>query len=65
MLQIDLTHDEAKILRQVLEDYLSDLRMEIVGTDSMGFREMLKHRKGVITKVLDRIGGSVSPAIDI
>ena len=33
------------MLREVLENYLSDLRMEIADTDSMDFREGLKHRK--------------------
>ena len=60
MLQIDLTHDEATILRQVLESYLSDLRMEIANTDDMGFREMLKHRKSVIAKVLERVAGAAN-----
>jgi hypothetical protein len=53
MLQLDLTQDETMVLRQVLEDYLSDLRMEIVDTDSMDFRDMLKRRKTVLTKVLE------------
>jgi hypothetical protein len=55
MLQLDLTQDETMVLRQVLEDYLSDLRMEIVDTDSMDFRDMLKRRKTVLTKVLEAL----------
>jgi hypothetical protein len=55
VVQLDLTTDEIAILRQVLESYLSDLRMEIADTDRMEFRDMLKHRKGVITKVLSSL----------
>lgn len=55
MLQIDLTHEDADVLRSVLESYLSDLRMEIANTDSMDFREMLKQRKQVLIKVLDAL----------
>ena len=58
MVQIDLTQGETTVLRDVLESYLSDLRMEIVDTEDQDFRDMLKHRKGVITKVLESIGGT-------
>lgn len=55
MVQIDLTTDEIEVLRDVLDSYLSDLRMEIADTDRMGFREMLKHRKRIIAKVLEAL----------
>ena len=55
MLQLDLTLDERTVLREVLEEYLSDLRMEIVDTEDQDFREMLKRKKGVLTKVLDTL----------
>jgi len=52
MISLDLTGDERRILAEVLESYLSDLRMEIADTDSKDFRDMLKIRKDVIGKVL-------------
>lgn len=55
VLDVDLTEDEIDELRHVLESYLSDLRMEIADTDSFDFREMLKRRKQVISKVLDAL----------
>ncbi len=55
MLQLDLDQDETAILRQVLEEYQSDLRMEIVDTEDQDFREMLKRKKGVISKVLEAL----------
>ena len=45
MIQLDLTKDEKAILAEILENDLSDLRMEITDTDSLDFREMLKNKK--------------------
>jgi len=52
MVQIELNPDEAQVLKMVLENYLSDLRMEIANTDSMDFREKLKTRKMILRKVV-------------
>ena len=52
MRQLSLTDDEAVILRDVLEGYLSDLRMEIVSTDMKDFHERLKQQEVVLKKVL-------------
>lgn len=56
MIELNLTPDEVETLRQVLDSYLSDLRMEIADTDRQDFREMLKERKGVLMKVLEGLG---------
>ena len=53
MIQLDLTKEEKDILTEILENDLSDLRMEITDTDSLDFREMLKKQKEVLTKVLE------------
>ncbi len=58
MIQLDLTDQESAILREVLESYLSDLRMEIADTDRQDFRDGLKTRKDVIGKVLEALGGA-------
>jgi len=52
-LALDLTTHEQEILREMLEQHLSDLRMEIADTERMEFRDMLKERKEVIRKILD------------
>jgi len=52
MITLNLDHDEIRILREVLEIDVSDLRMEIANTDRLEFREMLKGRKAVLRKVL-------------
>lgn len=53
MIQLDITVEEKEILMEVLESYLSDLRMEIADTDNKDFREELKTRKAALKKVLD------------
>ena len=45
---IQLTDDEAEVLRSVLEEYISDLRMEVSNTDSMDFREELKRKEEIL-----------------
>ena len=55
MIELDVTAEEARILADALESYLSDLRMEISDTDSMDFREGLKRRKAALNKALDAI----------
>lgn len=52
MIQINLTEAEAVDLREVLESYLSELRMEIANTDSMDFREGLKRREQLLKRLL-------------
>lgn len=53
MAQLDLSPEETKILVEVLDTALSDLRMEIANTDSKDFRDMLKTRKAAIEKAID------------
>jgi hypothetical protein len=62
MIRIQLTPSEAATLTLVLESYLSDLRMEIAGTEEMGFREALKQRELVLKQLLERLGATSSAA---
>lgn len=52
MIQLKLTDAEAEVLRNILTYHLSELRMEIAGTDSKDFRDDLKEREEVITRLL-------------
>jgi len=54
---LELTPEEGKVLKHALEVYLSDLRMEIVYTDSQDWREGLKHEKVLLEGVVDKIKG--------
>jgi hypothetical protein len=53
---IELTSEQTQMLREILADYLSDLRMEIADTDSMDFREALKHRREFVQELVERLG---------
>lgn len=55
MIQLALTQEETVILKDILDNYLSDLRQEISATDLVEFKEILKARKDVIMKVLDAL----------
>ncbi len=55
MAQIALTTEEAETLREVLDSYLSNLRMEIADTDAMEFREKLKEQEAVLRRLLQRL----------
>jgi glycine cleavage system regulatory protein len=60
MVRIELSAQQAQELSAILEDYLSDLRMEIVDTDSQDFRESLKRRKELVSLVVDQLKASGS-----
>ena len=52
-IQLTLTETEVSTLREVLESYLSDLRMEIVDTEQVEFREQLKKKETVLKKIIE------------
>ena len=56
MRQLTLTDEEAGTLRRVLEQYVSDLRMEIADTDSMDFRDQLKREDAFLKKLIEQLG---------
>lgn len=56
MTRLDLDSQETNVLRQVVERYLSDLRMEITDTDRQNYREMLKEQKRTLEGILERLG---------
>lgn len=47
--------EELELLKNTLEICLSDLRMEIVGTDNQGYKKGLHERKELIVKMLEKI----------
>lgn len=53
MIQLDITKEEKDVLIGILENDISDLRMEIADTDNMDFRGALKKQKEVLKKVLE------------
>jgi hypothetical protein len=55
MTRIELTPEKAGMLREILESYLSDLRMEISATDLQDFREKLKNKAQFLRELLDQL----------
>lgn len=60
MTHLDLNHQDTEVLEDVLESYLSDLRMEIADTDLQEYREGLKVKKDVLVKILDELKESTA-----
>jgi len=56
MVRLELEQDQAEMLREMLESYLGDLRMEISQTDQMDFREDLKKREALLKDLIARLG---------
>jgi hypothetical protein len=55
MVTIELAPEDTRLLREVLASYLSDLRMEIAGTDSASFRDDLKKTEVFLKGLLTRL----------
>jgi len=55
MIRIELTPEEAQVLRQVLECCLDDLRDEIRHTDKKDFRNRLKSQEESLKHLLQRL----------
>jgi hypothetical protein len=61
MIRIDLTAEETETLAAMLDNDLSDLRMEIAHTDRLEFRDRLRLKKAVLEKVLGSLEGAPTP----
>lgn len=55
MALIELSEDEAQALVNILEFYLSDLRMEIADTERMEWRKRMKTEEEFIKRLLNRL----------
>jgi hypothetical protein len=51
MRSIELTNDEAQVLRNVLEAYLREVSGEISNTEKYELRDQLKQEREVIRKI--------------
>ena len=54
--KLELTDDEALLLKEILQSYLGDLRMEIADTDLQSFRNKLRSNEELIKRIIDRLG---------
>ncbi|MGE5620605.1 MAG: hypothetical protein ACM3US_15265 [Sphingomonadaceae bacterium] len=54
-MELALQPEEARLLRDILSEYLSDLRMEIANTEQYEWREEMKKREAAIQEIIVRI----------
>ena len=55
MIRLDLSYEEAALLRAILEGDLHRLTWEIARTDHRDFREHLRRRESLLSTVHDRL----------
>ena len=55
---IELGTAESDILREICESALSDLRMEVAGTEDQSYRDALKRKEQFLRSLLERLGRS-------
>lgn len=53
---LELSEEERAELRSIVTTYLSDVRLEKVGTNSLAFREALEEREALLKDLLRRLG---------
>jgi len=60
-MQIILDEYENRVLRESIEDTLSNMREEVYKTESYDYREQLKRRKAALEAVLERLMQAAEP----
>jgi hypothetical protein len=59
---LNVTDEQAAVLREVLDITLRDLSHEIAATDRADYRHMLRARRDALRVVLDALGGPIALA---
>lgn len=54
-MNISLTSEEIKLLCQILETYMGDLRVEIHHTHTSRYKDELHQEEAIVTAMLDKI----------
>jgi hypothetical protein len=62
MVRTEFTEEEAQIVKDVLESYISGLASEIYGMDTLTFAKTqdLVHKKNVVAEVIERMDKMVA-----
>ncbi len=55
MVRIEMSPDEARMLRKILESHLSDLKAEITATNIEDFVDALRREEGLIENLLQHL----------
>lgn len=56
------TSEEMSVLVEVLKEYLTDLRSEILDTDDFKYRQVLKQREEALKDILGKLEQARVPA---
>jgi hypothetical protein len=54
-MQLDISADEARVLAELLEKALGDIREQVYKAEVADYKVLLKQREAVITQVLARL----------
>lgn len=55
MTTLNLSTEQAETLKDTLTSYVSNLRMEIAGTDKFDFRQSLKQKEVTLKEILEML----------
>lgn len=54
-MNLDLTEDDARMLRELLQDYLPEIKREVARTDVKTLRHELVLRQEMVERLLERL----------
>ncbi len=57
-MMLELAPEEARLLRELLDDYLPQLRREVARTDVHTLRHEMVQRQDLCERLLDRLAGT-------
>jgi hypothetical protein len=65
MAQLQLTNEESEVLKEYLEHKVTELDLEIHRTDRLEFKNELRHRRDILRRLGESLGGppAVPPAL--
>jgi hypothetical protein len=55
MVKLEMTEQQAQTLRDILDSFLSDLRLEIADTERKAWRDKMKEQEDFIKDLLARL----------
>ena len=62
-MQIDLSDEDARVLRELLDGVLPDLKREIARADDRAFRHQLVLRQELAERLVSRLGQGGAPGV--
>ncbi len=60
MIHLELTPEEAALLRELLTIYLADFRRQVAGTENPEFRHTLQRRQTFLEEFLGRLAAEAA-----